>query len=329
MRHRTTGTHPLPDKAATAAAAVVLAVAFATVAAPQARAQQVAVIVNGQPITTYDIQQRSKLTALTTRKVPPAQQVLQELIDEKIKVDAGKRYHLDMTELEIDQAMGEMAGRMHMNAQQLTQVLAKDGVSAYTLRDRIRAETIWQQLVRGKFQASLQINEKEINSALQNRDAKETNGVEYTLQPILFVVPRGAGGDAVSARRRDAEALRARFTSCESGLPVARSLRNVAVRTQIVKTSADLAPALREILDKVEVGHLTEPEVTPQGIQVFALCKRQATKVGSAAKREVQNEMFSEQFKSLSARYLAELRKQAMIEYRDGYNARTAGDNRR
>jgi peptidyl-prolyl cis-trans isomerase SurA len=325
MGYRTTGAKSLT----TSLKALSLTAALLLAAAPHALAQQVAVIVNGQPITSFDIDQRSKLTTLTTHKTPPRQQVLEELIDEKIKVSAGKRYHLEMTDLEVDQAMGEMAGRMRMNAQQLTQMLTKEGVSAYTLRDRIRAETVWQQLVRGKFQASFQINEKQIDSALQNRNEKEVDGVEYTLQPILFFVARGAGEEGISARKRDVEALRARFDSCQTGLPVARSLRSVAVRAPIVKTSADLAPALREILDKVQVGHLTDPEVTPQGIQVFALCKRQATKVGSAAKKEVQNEMFSEQFKSLSSRFLAELRKQAMIEYKDGSNARTAGDNRR
>jgi hypothetical protein len=49
-------------------------------------AQTVAVMVNGEPITNYDIDQRSKLNFLTTHKTPVRQQVVDELIDEKVKI---------------------------------------------------------------------------------------------------------------------------------------------------------------------------------------------------------------------------------------------------
>ena len=74
---------------------------------------------------------------------------------------------------------------------------------------------------------------------------------------------------------------------------------------------------MREVLDKTPVGKLTEPEVTAQGVELFAVCNKRETRLGSAAKREVQNEMFSEQFASNSKKLLESLRKQAMIEYKD------------
>jgi peptidyl-prolyl cis-trans isomerase SurA len=294
--------------------AVALCV-FAT--APAAFAQQVAVIVNGDPITTYDIQQRMKLTQLQTHKTPSQEEVLNDLIDDKLKIQIGKRYHVEMSDSDIETAFGEMAGRMRLNAAQLTQTLGNQGVAAYTIKDRLRAQMVWQQIVRGKFQASLQLNEKEIEQKLEIRKQDEAVGYDYTLQPILFVIPRGSGDEAASIKKRDAEALRARFDNCNSGLAIARGLRDVAVRQPITKNSADLPPALREILDKTPVGKLTEPEVTTEGVQLFALCGKRETKAVSAAKREVQNELYAEQFTAKSKRLLAELRKQAMIEYKE------------
>ena len=64
----------------------------------------------------------------------------------------------------------------------------------------------------------------------------------------------------------------------------------------ITKTSADLAPALREILDKTPVGQLTDPEVTSQGVEIFALCEKKETSLDDATKKQIQNEKFSEQF---------------------------------
>ena len=86
------------------------------------------------------------------------------------------------------------------------------------------------------------------------------------------------------------------------------------MRDAIVKTSADLTPALRKILDELTVGKLSTPEVTPQGIEMFALCGKKENRADAAAKKEVRDEMFAEQFAAKSKRYLAILRKGAMIE---------------
>ena len=299
---------------------------FPTVAA---RAQQVAVIVNGDPVTTYDVEQRAKLIQLTTHKAAPHKEVLEDLISDKLKVQLGKRYKLEISDSDVDASFGDMARRMQMNVDSLTKTLSAQGILAYTLKDRIRAEMVWQQIVRGKFQASMQVNEKDVASALQGKDDKEPTGYEYSLTPILFVVTRGSGDEAVAVKKRDAESLRTRFDSCQTGLALARSLRDVAVRDSITKTSADLAPALREILDKTQVGRLTDPEVTAQGVELFAVCAKKETKVNSVAKREVQNKLFAEQFASHSKTLLAAQRKQAMIEYKEGADAQSTGPKRR
>jgi peptidyl-prolyl cis-trans isomerase SurA len=296
---------------------VAIACMFAALTASNlARAQQVALIVNGDVITTYDIEQRMKFVQLATRKPAVRNEVVEELIDEKLKVQIGQRYKIEVPDNEVDTSYAEMAHRMNnMTPQQLTQVLAQSGVDAATLKARIRADTIWQNIVRGKFQGDLQVRETDILAVLQTekKDEKDQIGYVYRLRPILFLVPKGAS-ELADARRKDAEALRSRFTDCDGGLKFARTLRDVAVRDVIVKSSSDLLPALREILDKTEIGHLTAPEVTPQGIQLFALCERKETTEDTPQKRQARDKLFGEKFQVKAKRYLQELRKQAMIE---------------
>jgi len=298
---------------------VAAAVAFALAAAGLVRpalAQHVAVIVNGAPITTYDIEQRSKFNTLSTHKTQTRQEIIEELIDEKLKVQVGERYKLDVSAGDVDNAYANMAKRMRLTPEQLTGALSHAGVDAATLKARIKADISWQQIVRGKFQSSLQVRDKDVFAKLQgaNKDEKKELGYEYILRPVLLVVPPGASEQVIDGRKREAEALRARFENCESGLKFAAALRDVAVREQIVRSSADLPPAMRKILDDVAVGKLTSPDVTAQGVQMFALCAKREHQVDSAATKEARDEMFAEQFQAKSKRYLAELRKQAMIE---------------
>jgi peptidyl-prolyl cis-trans isomerase SurA len=298
-----------------------LATALAAVAAAwalplPAAAQQVAVIVNGVPITTYDIDQRIRFEVLATHKTPARSVVIQELIDEKLKVLVGRRYKLEVEDSQVESAYANMAQRMHISGAQLTQALSHQGIDSQTLKAKIRADIAWQQIVRGKFQSSLQVREKDVFAKLaaEKKDDKNDVGYEYQLRPILFIVPTGASQLVLDSRKREAEQLRARFEDCTSGLAFAHALRDVAVREQIVKSSADLAPALRKILDDVAVGKLTSPEVTSQGIQMFALCAKKANKLDAANSKEVRDQLFAAEFQVKSKRYLEELRKQAMIE---------------
>jgi peptidyl-prolyl cis-trans isomerase SurA len=205
---------------------------------------------------------------------------------------------------------------MHMSGTQLTDALAHQGIDAQTLKAKIRADIAWQQIVRGKFSSSLEIREKDVYAKLKDdkKDDKNDVGYEYQLRPILFLVPPGSSQLVLDSRKREAEQLRARFENCNDGLNFARALSGVAVLELIVKSSADLAPELRKILDDVEVGHLTSPELTPKGVQMFALCVKKSNKLDNAASKEVRDQMFAQQFQNQAKRYLNELRRQAMIE---------------
>src|SRR5262249_57081856 len=77
-------------------AAAVILVFGVSMLATAANAQQVVVIVNGEPVTALDIEQRSKLIQLSTHKAPTRQEVLDELINEKLKVREAKKFGLEI-----------------------------------------------------------------------------------------------------------------------------------------------------------------------------------------------------------------------------------------
>jgi peptidyl-prolyl cis-trans isomerase SurA len=296
-------------------ALAVACLIMAAAASSTARAQQVVMIVNGDVITAYDVEQRMKFVQLSTRKPGVRSEVIDDLIDDKLKVQFGRRYKIEIPDGDVDAQFAEMGHRMHMTSEQLTQALAQGGVDSSTLKAKIRSDTVWQNIVRGRYQGDLQIREKDVLAAMQTDKPDEKNqvGYEYRLRPILFLVPHGAA-QLAEARQKDAEALRGRFTDCDSGLKYARTLRDVAVRDVIVKSSSDLPPVLRDVLDKTEIGHLTAPEVTPQGVELFALCERKETKEDTPEKRQAREKLFSEKFQAKAKQLLRELRKQAMIE---------------
>jgi peptidyl-prolyl cis-trans isomerase SurA len=244
--------------------------------------------------------------------------VLDSLIDEILEVNEAKRFTIEVPESEVDNAFSNVATRMGLDAPKLTQLLASNGTSADTLKRRLRAQVAWTTLVRGRYKASLEIRDSDVEAQLQLHKPEEKNeaGYEYIMDPIVFIVPRGSPDAAYEARKHDADALRARFLTCNEGIPFARALKDVAVRDQVSKFSADLPQQLRGILDGTPVGHLTPPETTKEGVQMFAVCAKKETKSETPGMREVRDQMFQQKFGAKAKRYLEDLRRAAMIEYK-------------
>jgi peptidyl-prolyl cis-trans isomerase SurA len=293
--------------------------ALVLLCASPSRAQSVAVMVNGDPITTFDIDQRSKLNFLTTHKTADRQQVINELVDEKLKLKEGKRFGVDPSASDVDQSYAAMSGRMRITADQLSKSLESQGIRPETLKARLKADMVWTSLVRGRYKESLQVGEKDVAAAVQGSggDQKDQGeAFEYKMQPIVLIVPRGSAPTAIEARQKEAEALRSRVQSCAEANGLFKSMPNAAIREIVTRTSADIPPVLRELLDKTPIGHLTAPEVTKQGVEMVALCGRNPTTVDTPKKKEIREKMYTEKYEAKSKWYLQEVRKAAMIEYR-------------
>lgn len=275
-------------------------------------------MVNGSPITALDIEQRIKFEQMTSGRTVSRQDAINTLIDDRLKIFIASRYGLDVSDDEVTKAVGQMAGRTRSTIEQMTQSFAQHGVSINVLRAKVKADIAWAQLVRGRFNSSLTVSDVDVNNALRARGVStdDTVGYTYTLYPITIVIQRGASAATIESKRVIAENLKSRFVTCADGLRLARALRDVAVRDAITRSSADMAPQLRELLNTLEVGHLTPMELSPQGIQMFALCDKKQTNSETAAKREIREEIFSKRFEENGRKMLDEVRRSAMIEYR-------------
>lgn len=298
--------------------AVGVALVLTGLPAPS-RAQNIVVMVNGDPITDFDIEQRSKLDQLTTQKTPSREQVINELIDDRVKLKEGKKYGVDPGVSDINQSYDGMAQRMRISPDQLTKSLETKGVRPETLKSRMKAEMVWTSLVRGRFKEKLIVGEKDVADKVRQEGGEklQVEGTEYKMQPIVLIVPRGSSQAFMETRHKEAETYRARVGSCEEANSLFRSTPNATIRESVTKTTADLPEPLRKVLDDTPIGHLTPPEVTKAGIEMVALCSRKPTTIDTPKKREVREKMYQEKYEKTQKAYLDELRKAAMIEYRN------------
>jgi peptidyl-prolyl cis-trans isomerase SurA len=157
------------------------------------------------PITEYDIQQRT-----AGGHFPKHNRHRSSWPDRRsAQIARAKVYGLEIGDAEVNNAFDSMASRQHITTAQFSQVLERAGISPNTVKARIRAELTWQQLIRGKYAASLQVGESDIAKALKERSEGDAPAVGYiyTLYPVMIVVARGSNEATLAAKRSEAENL--------------------------------------------------------------------------------------------------------------------------
>jgi hypothetical protein len=292
--------------------AAALAAAVLAAAAPQAHAQSpfaVAVRVNDDIVTNYEIQQRRRFLSLLNAPPEIVAQARETLVNERLQRQAAERFGVAATAEEIEEGVTAFAGQANMSAQQFIAALGQNGVAPETVRDFISVGISWRNVVRARFAASSQVTDAEIDRALAeggSADAPGVAAVDYATIPIVG----GRGGDALAR----AQALRNRVDTCDDlyGVRPEGFERQVLPPSEIPQ---DIAAALSR-LDPDEMSF----DVTRGGgtlLLVTMLCGRSA-EIPEGARDEVRDQLFQRRIGAYASGFLEELRADAIIVYGDG-----------
>ena len=316
---------PIRLNRTTAITAIVIALFGSPVAMAPAMAQStIRVVVNGEPITSNDIGARARLMRLTSRTTGASVEraAMEELVEEKLKLQEAKRVGVSVGDAQVEAAFASIAGRLKISPAQLAAGLSQQGISPKSLKERLRSQIIWQQLVVGRFNHTVSISDSQIVDALAKKSPGtgkgETGGdgktAEYTLQQVVLVVAQ-KGGNA-DARNREAEALRARVTSCDGLVAAVKPMTEALVKPLGMRTEDELPENFRGLLADVPVGRLSKPIRTPVGVEMIAVCGKRDLSGDFQVRSKVEDELRAKEGEVFARRYMNDLRRIAVIDYR-------------
>ncbi|MGI8725712.1 MAG: SurA N-terminal domain-containing protein [Methyloceanibacter sp.] len=284
----------------------------------------IVVLVNDEPISGYDIEQRERFLAITTKAEPsPAlkKQATDLLIDEKLQQQEARKLGINADESDINRILEDMAKKNNMPVDGLAKALGQMGVDIKTLRDRIRSQILWQDVVRRKFRQEVNIGEADVDKALsEGTGEKAETGTpdETTLQlrQVKFEVPSGANQATLAARLAEAEALRARFNSCANVTELANGIQGASVKSLSDQAPASLAQPARLLVLNAKVGQMTPPTLSASGIELYAVCGKRAVRGDATAREQTQKKLMNDEMTIRAERLLRDLKQDAFIEYR-------------
>ena len=302
--------HRLPLAAAAArAAAMVLGLAGASLSAAPASAQAGVTAVNGDPITSFDVAEYEKILRLE-RKPASQADALEAVVADRLRYDEARHWGVDAADGDITAVLQKVSASVKMDTQTFSQGAAKAKIDLETIRAHFRAMAAWENLVRARNKG-VGVTEEEIAAAIaKGGNDKVTN---YRLQQVIFVLPVNPTPAIVENRLAEAKALRNRFDGCDTGMQLARSLPNVAIKEPMSRSSDALSPGLRKVLAETQRGMLTVPERSTNGVEMVAVCDKDDAKDDTTLHEQVQKNLIAEKLVAVSAQMYRDLRKTAVI----------------
>lgn len=274
-----------------------------------ARAQAIVETVNGRPITDVDIEQRTKLLRIL-RQPASRDAAIQSLVDDQLKAQESSLYQIKPSDEQIGGEIARTAQKLKIAPEALFGEIQRAGVSEIHLKEHFGAIVGFLGLIQA-FHKGVEASESQVRAEMAKEGTKAAS-TEYHLRQVIFVTP-AKSPEAIKGRMEAAQQLRLRFTDCASGLPLARGMDNVAVKDEVVSSSSRLTPVLKQMFDKTEVGHLTPPQRTGEGVEMIAICSKKSSNDDTAMRAAISERLLDAELQQDAAKRLAELRSHAVI----------------
>ncbi len=295
-----------------------LVAATASMTPEMAMASQIKYVVNGIPVTDYDIARRSAFMRLQRRRGNVREQATQEMIDQALRSVEIKRLRINISDAAVNQSYANFAKSNRLSTRQMDKILSQSGVTKKHFKAFIRAQMGWSQALGARARAEGGgFSEQDVVQRMLQDGGKKPTAMEYMLQQVIFVVPNAERKSKLNHRKKEAQAMRNRFTSCDTARQFAKGLIDVTVRELGRVLEPELPPDWAKPIKATKSGAATKVRVTDRGVEFIGICSTREVNDDRVAQMVFQAEGSSnEKAEELSNKYMADLKKKARITKR-------------
>ena len=237
-----------------------------------------AYLVNDKVITTFEVEQRTAFLTLLRAPGNPDTLAREQLIEERLKLEAAAQAGVLPTNEAIEAGMAEFAGRVNMDTEQFLRAIAAGGVEKDSFRDFVRSGIAWRDVVRARFSGKVQVSDREVDRALQSTGGGSS--VRVLLSEIIMAAPPPQAA-AVQARATELSQIRGEAAFAAA----ARQYSATATRERGGRLDwmpiTNLPAPLRPLILALSPGQVTAPIPLDGAIALFQL--RAIEETGAAA----------------------------------------------
>ena len=151
------------------------------------------------------------------------------------------------------------------------------------------------------------------------RDRREGTGasqIRVSLKQIFLELPQGASENVIAARIEAARNLSGNVRGCDNFQAIIDGLDSEQSGDVGPIVLGDTAESLRAAISALKVGEVSPPVLGSNGVRVFMVCDRQEPRAQEPDRATIERNIGQTRLSMLSRRYLRDLRRDAVVEYR-------------
>lgn len=280
---------------------------------------KIVALVNGEIISSEDMENRINAFSMST-KIPfneqtknmITQRVLNNAIDEKLKLQAAQNDGIVVSEQEVNEQMQQFEKENNVAKGELPNLLKKAGVSKSTMMEQIKSDIAWVRYIRKKFYSEGTPTQKEIKEKLQET-TKDLQKRKYLVSEI-YISKKNAQDIhlLVDNLRKDSRFELYAMQFSES--PTAANGGNLGW------IDADsLSTPLANKLKQMNEGSVSNAIAHGEGYYILKLQQTynpQKDKIKTPTNSEIKTMLENQKMEMLSKKSLQDLRQKAIIEIR-------------
>lgn len=293
---------------------------------------RVVAVVNNEPITSTELQQymvrAKRQVAKQGVQIPEdelRQQVLEQMILEKLQLQVAKRMGITVNDTAIDRAIEDIARRNNMTLDALKQALAADGITFEQFREQIRREMTIARLRDREMEGRVMVSDAEVNHFLANNpdvmrriEAEAGNVTQTHVRHILVRTNQTTNDEAAKAKLL---ALRERIVN---GVDFAELAKANSDDGSAFKggdlgwiNPGDTVPQFEEAMNRLAPGEISQPVKTPFGWHLIQVLERRPLTASEDYRRNYARQLLRRQkMEQAYNAWLQTIRAEAFVEIR-------------
>lgn len=278
-----------------------------------------------QILAAFEVKKKTFVVSLQKQAVSSARvgalsgirpKALDELIEERLKLQEAKRLGIAVPADEVTKAFKGFADRNKVTEQQFVAQLQSQGIDAESIKARLRAALAWRDVIRRRFGHQISVSGREVDQLIEKAGGTGAPEVSLQLHKITLAITGGIDQRIMAKRLAEGERLRQRFGGCRSTQALAKGVADARFENLTDQSASTIAEPTRSLLLNAKEGEMVPPSLTAAGVELYAVCGRKVAKASEKRREEVQQELTMREFEVLSRRHIRDLRTDALIEHR-------------
>ncbi len=255
------------------------------------------------------VEQRRRLAKMST-------QVLDEMVNEELMVQAAEAGHVEVDSSEVQAALDEIKQQNNLDDAGLAQALAGQGYTMQGYRTDLRRQLLRLRAVNQLVSPKVQITEEDVRARYDELSRRSQAVSAVYLSHILIKLPEHATEQQIAAAKEQATKAMERVKAGEPFADVAKQVSGDPNVELGWFQRGSINPDWEQIVFSMDKGDVRGPVSGPQGLHVFYVSdvKNDALKPYAEMKEQIQRELRRRELDKQTALWVEELRKKAYID---------------